>query len=309
MKRYFTSIFILTSLLIASGCSSTGKSSQAEVSDQNQVTSSVKMNHENHKEPAKSNNNEKLDSHTHHDEHTDHSNHKEISTKALLKTPNNLAAKEPVNLVINIQDSSGKSVSKFDIFQEKIMHLIVVSDDLRFFDHLHPDYKDNGRFEVSANFPEPGNYTLFSDYKPSEQKETIALLNVKIPGTVPLPKELEKFEKTKTISDTKVSLNVSQQNIQAGQEVSLKFAVKDAKSNQVVKDLQPYLGEKGHLVIIKSSLPLTKSDYIHAHALKNSSGQEIDFMTKFPQKGTYKIWLQFNRGGQIKTADFWVNVV
>ncbi|MFN7661908.1 MAG: hypothetical protein ACK5P3_27990, partial [Dolichospermum sp.] len=69
-----------------------------------------------------------------------------------------------------------------------------------------------------------------------------------------------------------------------------------------------YLGEKGHLVIIKSSSPLTKSDYIHAHALKNSPDGKIEFETKFPKSGTYKMWLQFNRNGNIKTADFWVKV-
>ncbi len=76
-----------------------------------------------------------------------------------------------------------------------------------------------------------------------------------------------------------------------------------------IKDLQPYLGEKGHLVIIKNSQKLTKSDYIHAHALKNSPTGEIDFATSFPQPGKYKLWLQFNRNGKINTADFWVNVL
>jgi hypothetical protein len=187
------------------------------------------------------------------------------------------------------------------------MHLIVVSDDLRSFAHIHPEYKENGRFEVTANFPESGNYTLFSDYKPAGNKENVSLMNITIPGSVPLPKNLEKFSKTKTISDTQVNLNISEKNIQAGQEVTLSFDLKDNK-NQLIQDLQPYLGEKGHLVIIKSSSPLTASDYIHAHAMKDSADGKVEFHTKFPKPGTYKMWMQFNRNGQIKTADFWVNV-
>jgi hypothetical protein len=93
------------------------------------------------------------------------------------------------------------------------MHLIVVDDDLRSFSHIHPEYKENGRFEVTANFPESGNYTLFSDYKPAGNQENVSLMNITIPGTVPLPKNLEKFTKTKTISDTKVNLNISEKNI------------------------------------------------------------------------------------------------
>ncbi|MFO0171832.1 MAG: hypothetical protein ACK51W_05000, partial [Aphanizomenon sp.] len=101
--------------------------------------------------------------------------------------------------------------------------------------------------------------------------------------------------------------NISTPKIKAGQEIKLTFDLKDQK-NQPIKDLQPYLGKKGHLVIIKSSSPLTVSDYIHAHALENSIDGKIEFHTKLPKQGTYKMWVQFNRNGQVKTADFWVNV-
>jgi hypothetical protein len=284
MKRFFASIFVVTTLLLAPGCSSNTKSNETQVSP------SIMTNHDGHSM-----------------ENMNHENNSQITTKVKLTAPKSLSPNQPINLVIDIQDSTGKPVNKFDIFQEKIMHLIVVRDDLQFFDHIHPEYKENGRFEVTANFPESGNYTLFSDYKPAGNKENVSLMNITIPGTVPLPKNLEKFTKTKTISDTKVNLNISEKNIKAGQEVTLSFDLKDNK-NQPIKDLQPYLGEKGHLVIVKSSSPLTSSDYIHAHAIKNTPDGKIEFHTKFPKPGTYKMWMQFNRNGQIKTADFWVNV-
>ncbi|BAZ86200.1 hypothetical protein [Dolichospermum compactum] len=284
MKRLFSGIFVVTTLLLSPGCSSNTKSTETQVS------------------PSMM---------THHDGHSmgnmNHGDNSQITTKVKLTAPKSLSPNQPINLVIDIQDTTGKPVNKFDIFQEKIMHLIVVSDDLRSFAHIHPEYKENGRFEVTANLPESGNYTFFSDYKPAGDKENISLMNMTIPGTVPLPKNLEKFSKTKTISDTKVNLNISEKNIKAGQAVTLSFDLKDQK-NQSIKDLQPYLGEKGHLVIIKSSSPLTTSDYIHAHAMKDSADGKVEFHTQFPKPGTYKMWMQFNRNGQIKTADFWVNV-
>ena len=284
MKRFFSSIFVVTTLLLAPGCSSNTKSNET------QVLPSIMTNHDGHSM-----------------EHMNHENNSQITTKVKLTAPKSLSPNQPINLVIDIQDSTGKPVNKFDIFQEKIMHLIVVRDDLQFFDHIHPEYKENGRFEVTANFPESGNYTLFSDYKPAGNQENVSLMNITIPGTVPLPKNLEKFTKTKTISDTKVNLNISAPKIKVGQDINLTFDLKDNK-NQPIQDLQPYLGEKGHLVIIKSSSPLTSSDYIHAHAIKNTPDGKIEFHTKFPKPGTYKMWMQFNRNGQIKTADFWVNV-
>lgn len=316
MKNIFTNVLILTGLLLSSACSANIKSSEQKETNQNQVEHgnhqqvNQQVNLAENKQDTNNQKNAKSNTHDHsHTDHNQHTNYSKITTTAKLTPPQKLAAKESVNLVIDIQDDQQKPVTKFDVFQEKLMHLIVVSDDLRFFDHLHPEYKNNGRFEVTANFSEPGNYTFFSDYKPSGKQENISVMKVNVPGSVPLPKDLEKFAKTKTISDTKVNLNVAQTDIKSGQEVSLKFDIQDAKSNQSLKDLQPYLGEKGHLVIIKSSAPLTVTDYIHAHASQNSPDGQIEFKTQFPQPGTYKMWFQFNRNGKITTADFWVNVV
>jgi hypothetical protein len=292
MKRIFSGVFVVTTLLLAPGCSSVNKSTEAQVSP------TMMMNHDG----------DKTSGHEGHTmEHSHNDKQSKIITQAKLTAPKDLAANQPIDLVIDIQDTGGKPVNKFDIFQEKLMHLIVVSDDLENFEHIHPEYKENGRFEVSANFPKPGAYTLFSDYKPTEQPETLSLTQISIPGTVPLPKSLAKYEKTKTISDTKVDLKVSTPKIKTGEEISLTFDIKDNK-NQPVKDLKPYLGEKGHLVIIKSSSTLTKTDYIHAHAMKNTPDGQVKFMTKFPETGVYKMWMQFDRNGKIKTADFWVNV-
>ncbi|MFM7365047.1 MAG: hypothetical protein ACKO11_11260 [Cuspidothrix sp.] len=275
MKGFFYSILFVTALLFTSACSSSVKSPQ---------------NHDEHSM-----------------ENTNHEHHSPVNTKAKLTPFEKLAPNQPVNLAIDIQDSTGKPVTKFDIFQEKIMHLIVVSDDLRNFDHIHPEYKNNGRFQISVTFPEPGNYIMFSDYKPAGQKEVISLTNISIPGAVTLPKNLEKFTKTKNLSDTKVNLNIFQKTIQAGKDITLTFNIQNNK-NQPVTDLQPYLGEKGHLVIIKSSSPLTVGDYIHAHAIKNTANDKVEFHTNLPKSGTYKMWMQFNRNGKIKTADFWINV-
>jgi hypothetical protein len=241
---------------------------------------------------------------------SNHEKHEQqSSTEAKLIAPPEIKSTQSVPLAINIQDKAGKAVNSFDTFQDKQMHLIVVSDDLRFFQHVHPTFKGNGRFEVNPDFPAPGSYTLFSDYKPAGEKEQISIQKLTIPGNVPLPTELEKFSNTKILAGTKVNLKLPQTNIKAGKEVKLSFDLQEAIKNQPVKDLQPYLGEKGHLVIVRSSSPLAVSDYIHAHALKDSSPGEVNFMSSFPQKGTYKLWLQFNRNGKVNTADFWVNVI
>ncbi|MBW4564700.1 MAG: hypothetical protein KME32_26975 [Mojavia pulchra JT2-VF2] len=295
MKIFFAGIFVITSLFFASGCSSIIKSGDAQVAED-------EMHHTNHGH----------NSHGEHEghlkPHTEHSNNSKTTTQAKLIADKKITPNQPVNFEIEIQDSGGKSVSNFDNFQEKLMHLIVVRDDLQTFDHLHPNYKNNGRFEVSTSFPSSGNYTLFSDYKPSGQQEQVSLLKVMIPGQVPQPIEAQQFNTTKILPNTKVNLKFSEPNLKAGKEVNLIFDLQDTAKNQPIQDLQPYLGEQGHLVIVKNSSPLTRPDYIHAHALKNSPTGQINFMTSFPKPGKYKLWVQFNRNGKINTADFWVNV-
>lgn len=211
-------------------------------------------------------------------------------------------------LAINVQDSEGKAITQFDTFQEKLMHLIVVSDDLQIFQHLHPNYKGNGRFEITTTLPQAGNYTLVSDFKPTGQQEEVAILKTRVPGTVPTASGVNST-KTKTIDTTNVILNLPEPTIKANQEVTLTFDLKDTIGGQSVSDLQPYLGEEGHLVILKQSTPLTRADYVHAHAMKGAADGKVEFMTAFPQPGNYKLWGQFNRNGKIIIADFWVKVL
>lgn len=210
-------------------------------------------------------------------------------------------------LAIEIQDADGKAIANFEMFQEKLMHLIVVSDDLQFFSHLHPEYKEKGRFEVETAFPKPGGYALFVDYKPAGQPERISVLKASVTGTAS-PAQAADTTLTKTFGNTKVKLDLSEPTIKAGKELMLVFSLQDAKTNKPVTDLQPYLGEQGHLVIVRQSPDLTAFDYIHAHAHAGATASEIPFMTQFPQPGKYKLWGQFQRNGQIVTADFWVNV-
>ncbi len=288
MKHFLTRTAVLAVLLLTQGCTSVVQSQQG--SEQRHSSQ-----------------------HLHHNEHeVNHDSKNSAITQAKLTAPEKILPNQPVVLEINIQDSQGKSVTQFEPFQEKLMHVIIVSDDLKIFNHLHPNYKGNGRFEVTVNFPEPNNYTIFSEYKPKAAQEQVSVMNVRIPGSTPVPSELPKYSKVKILTDTKVNLYFSQPTLSAGKQVNLKFALQDTTnkngSNQPVKDLQPYLGEKGHLVIIKSSSPLTASDYIHAHALQDSPEGQVNFTTRFPQPGTYKLWMQFNRQGKVQTADFWVNV-
>ena len=323
MKPFLTAIAITSTLILAQGCFSPSgtKSGETSTSSASQVANT--SSHEGHvmdnvqtsganKNLHEGHNMEDSKTHDageqhHHGGYSGHSDAEPANAIAKLTVPSNIAPKTPVPLVIEVQNKEGKSIADFDKFQEQLMHLIVVSDNLQYFNHIHPTYKGNGRFEVQTDFPDSGGYTLFSDYKPAKNAEQVSVLKMQVPGQA-LARSKVDMATTKTLGNTKANLAFSQPQIKAGQGVNLIFNLQDASSNQPLKDLQPYLGERGHLVILKQSSPLTKADYNHAHALKDTPAGEVHFMTSFPQPGKYKLWGQFNRNGQIVTADFWVNV-
>ncbi|MBD2246963.1 hypothetical protein [Nostoc sp. FACHB-888] len=292
MNRFLNIIALATTLVLAQSCSflPNEKKAISVSTHQHEERSTIESHHREHSTSG-----------TIHGE-------KKALTQARLKLPSNITQNKNISILIEVQDLNRKAIPNFDTFQEKLMHLIVVSDDLKFFSHLHPTYKDNGQFEVKTSFPQAGGYTFFSDYKPVGKTEQVSVLKMQVPGNSIAAPEIN-LDRTKIFNDTKVNLALSESTVKAGQEVTLIFKLQEASNNQSLTDLQPYLGEKGHLVILRKSTSLTAEDYIHAHALKNTPAGQVHFMTSFPQSGKYKVWGQFNRNGKIITADFLINVV
>ncbi|MHC0067240.1 hypothetical protein ACWATR_30745 [Nostoc sp. UIC 10890] len=292
MNRFMNAIAITTTLILAQSCSLLPR-------DEGKPISATTHQHE-----------ERSMSGSHHREHSTSGagDKKKAFAQAKLKVTSNITSNKNIPIVIGVQDSDGKAIANFDTFQEKLMHLILVSDDLQFFSHLHPTYKENGQFEVAARFPQAGNYTFFSDYKPAGQTEQVSVMKTQVSGNSIAASEID-LNRSKTFNDTKVNLAVSEPTVKAGKEVALMFKLRDASNNQPLTNLQPYLGERGHLVILRQSTPLKAEDYVHAHALKDTPAGQVHFMTSFPQPGKYKLWGQFNRNGKIVTADFWINAV
>lgn len=300
-------ILVVSSLVFGQGCTTLAKSDTTNNPTTNGEIAQSDGNH--------GGNHQDMPSHEqdHAPGDADHNQHNSGSTsfQAKLTVAQNLAINKPVTLAIDIQNASGKPQTNFETFQEKLMHLIAVSDDLEVFEHLHPEYKGNGRFEVTASFPKPGNYTMFADYKPVGNREQISVVKTSVPGNVArLVADESETQLKKIFGNTEVNLDLGAAPIKSGANVMLQFNLRDTATSQGV-NLQPYLGELGHLVIVKASPNLTAADYLHAHAhtMGNTPAGEVHFMTHFPQPGKYKMWGQFNRDGKIITADFWVNVV
>src|SRR5690348_14206855 len=95
-----------------------------------------------------------------------------------------LLERHPGSLILRVQDpDSGKPVRDFEIMHEKLYHLFVVSQDLGFFQHIHPEAQPDGSFTVPLQFPHPGMYRILSDFYPKGATPQLIANTVIIPGT------------------------------------------------------------------------------------------------------------------------------
>jgi major membrane immunogen (membrane-anchored lipoprotein) len=211
---------------------------------------------------------------------------------------------QDTTISIKIQDKDGKPIDKFDTVHEKQMHFIIVSKDLSFFNHIHPDYKGNGEFTVTTQFPTAGEFKVIADITPTGMGAMSKSQWITVQGVTPAQKSIEPDSSlTKVVDGKEVTLSFD--HLMAGMELNLNFNIKDAASKQPVTDLQPYLGAVGHVVILTQDA----ENYLHVHPTdEKASGPDAKFMATFPHSGVYKIWGQFQQNGKVFTVPFVVKV-
>lgn len=207
-------------------------------------------------------------------------------------------------LTIRITDQDGGPVQDFDVNHEKLLHLILVNRDLSFFDHIHPDYKENGVFTVNTTFPTGGDYKLFADFVPKGAGGATLSEWVQVEGEAGESSAIQPDSSLiKQVNGKEIELSLS--NTLSNEEVVLAYHIQDAKTKQGINNLEPYLGAVGHVVILSEDA----EQYIHVHPLdERSTGPKAEFATTFPHSGIYKIWGQFQHQGEVMTVPFVVEI-
>ncbi|SHF43381.1 hypothetical protein SAMN05444392_12610 [Seinonella peptonophila] len=240
--------------------------------------------------------------HHHHEHHMSHHGANEVVTDW---TSSIHHANQEGQVEIIISDQHGNRIEEFDISHDKKMHLIVVSEDLSFFDHLHPEWKGNGTFIVNdAKFPKGGKFRLYADFIPKGGSHITATHDFFIEGEQDKQPIIADELLTKDVNDLEIVLTMNP-SPSVQQDTQLIFTLEDAKYGEPITDLEQVLGAVGHVVIISEDL----EQYLHVHPLEeDATGPEARFATKFPTKGLYKIWGQFQRSGQLITVSYVVNV-
>jgi len=229
----------------------------------------------------------------------------------LINKPNAKAG-EPTPLVIAIRDTKTKAnVEEFDIDHEKLFHLIIVSKDLGWFAHEHPEQQSDGTFTISQTFPAGGEYRIFADVAPKGAGSQVLATTLKVSGSAPTWDT--KLQPTPTTNETdgiRAQLKPADNPLPIGKTTPLTFVLTDTASGKPVTDLEPYLGAMGHLILIHQD----GQTFVHSHpmeddaAMAKAKGGSVAFNARFPKTGVYKAWGQFQRGGKVITLPFVMNV-
>ncbi len=208
----------------------------------------------------------------------------------------------------------GSLVKDLEVVHEKKIHLFLVSQDLSWFEHVHPEGDSEGRYHLDATFPAGGNYIAIADFTPKgypAQASFHPLQAAGAPSQRPLPSRAKKSEPKKDRVWSRVSqedfvLNLElPKDVKAGVGTSIRIKVQ--KNGKPVEGLENYLGALGHCVGIHEDL----SEYLHAHpphGVPPKKISEIEFHATFPKPGRYGIWVQFKHGGRLWTWPFAVRV-
>ncbi|RAJ37384.1 hypothetical protein [Pedobacter cryoconitis] len=190
---------------------------------------------------------------------------------------------------------------KLEISHEKKIHLIIVNEDLSYFNHIHPVETEKG-YTVKTKFPSSGKFHLFADYKPSGSDQVVNKLEVSVPGKAPSAEEYNKEKLTGNSGAYSITLVADQGKFTSGHMMIAGILKKDGKEIDPLT-LANYLGAKAHVVLIS----VDDKEYIHAHPEVENGRYKLH--ASFPKPGIYRGWIQFQTEDIVHTTDYVIQVV
>ena len=234
--------------------------------------------------------------------------------------PAQLEVNKPATLRFTPREASNdKNPVPLDVVHEKKMHLIVVSKDLSYFEHIHPEYNADGSMQINVlptsqgftngpgqnetKFEYGGDYVMFADYNPTGSTHQLARIPVNVKGKEKPAVKYTQEDLTWNGNGYTVHLSWDKPTLKANESLTLKTTV--MKNNKHVTDLDNYLGALGHMVVISEDT----EDYLHVHPLdSDTKGPDVSFHSSFKEPGLYRVFLQFLHQGVIQTSDFTIRV-
>jgi hypothetical protein len=213
--------------------------------------------------------------------------------------PRQIPAGREVTLEFRVLDpKTGKPVTRFETVHEKLFHLFLVSQDLEYFSHQHPQLGRGGWFRLKTRLPKPGTYRLLADFDPSGGTPQLSARTFSTAGYVaPLENSIPHPAPDLALKrgpNLQVELITEPAVPVAGKKTMLFFRLHPADG------LEQYIGAWAHLLAVSDDL----IDTIHSHPFLADGGAQMQFNLFFPRPASYRLWVQFQRNGVVNTVAY-----
>jgi hypothetical protein len=192
----------------------------------------------------------------------------------------------------------GQALSELDEDAGEHMHLIAFRGDLTGYQHITPQQGEGTSWWALLNLT-PGPWRVIVHFQSKALAREIALAtDLTVIGDYrpePLPPAGDQ-DQVKGLTVTRsgdLSTSADSDSI-----------VTVADDGQPVTDLEPAHGALGHAVVIRPS----DLGYLHMHSTGQGSGPQLDFQGAVPDKGDYRLFVDFYRKDKPYLAEFTVQV-
>lgn len=196
----------------------------------------------------------------------------------------------------------GAPLPAYETVQARQLHLYLARQDISGYQHLHPVLQGD-LWSVPVDLDDGGSYRLYAEFTPRGWRgaglghPVILGLAFVIAGDTrlaPLPAPAA----TSTAGPFTVERVDGTSHLYVNRSALLRFKVPGAT-------LEPYLDAIAHM----SAFEVRTQGLIHLHgAAVPSAGGELGFHTQFPNRGEYRLFLEFQVAGTVHRAAFTVFV-
>ncbi|MDQ2993023.1 MAG: hypothetical protein M3R30_09435 [Candidatus Eremiobacteraeota bacterium] len=219
--------------------------------------------------------------------------------------------------------ADGQTLRTYDANMTKLLHTIVVSDDLRAFAHIHPVLHPNGHFTIDIRPTKGERYHVFIDGDPHGLGRQVFRFDV--PGGSSHRVRARTPNPSRAIAHAgPYEIRLDSTTVPPGSIATLQVTIR--KNGAPATDLHPYLGAMAHGVFVG----LDDLSYMHGHgmdeqmlatATANDCGDAMMAATPplapnavvqdhfamqvlAPRAQRYDFWLQFTGGRTLYTVPF-----
>lgn len=267
--------------------------------------------------------------HEHKDMQHEHTMRGEDVIADIKTDPERIPVGSLTNILFSIKDHGGKPIEELSVHHDRILHVIIASQDFSVFAHVHPEdfgpttpeMKKLAKYPVQFTFPKAGRYIIAIDFSVKEQLISKHFL-IDVAGEPKMGSPSRNLSREKRFGDLDVTLVSMPERIKAGKEAMLSCLFR--KNGESVTDLEPYLSAPMHLAIISSDL----THFMHTHGevpgmasmghnehhmqmkmtAPNKFGPKVEIHVVFPAKGLYQIFGQVAHQGKVIVTSFMVEV-